>query len=80
MQIFLVLRLSDARFGNIDLEPVLSQGIVIEHADRLICISLCGHRHKGEAFRHAGTLVFDEVHRSNGSGLREQGIDFILRG
>jgi len=50
MQMFLVLRLSDARFGNIDLERVVGQGIGIEHADRLICISLGGHGHKGEAF------------------------------
>lgn len=30
----------DARFGNIDFERVVGQGIGIEHADRLICIGL----------------------------------------
>jgi len=80
MQMFLMLHLSDARFGNIDFERVIGQGIGIEHADRLICISLCGHGHKSEAFRHASALVFDELHRRDRSGLCEQGIDFILRG
>ena len=80
MQVFLVLRLSDARFGDIDLERVICQGIGIEHADRLICIGLCGHGHKSEAFRHAGPLVFDELHRRDRSGLGEQGIDFSLCG
>lgn len=70
----------DARFGNIDLERVVGQGIGIEHADRLICISLYGHGHKGEALRHAGALVFDEIHRRDHSSLREQGLDFILCG
>ena len=80
MQMFLVLRLSDARLGNIDLELVVSHGIVIEHTDRLIGIRLCGHGYKSEAFRHASALVFDELHRRDGSSLRKQGIDFILRG
>ena len=80
MQMFLILRLPDAWFGNIDFERVIGQGIGIEHADRLICISLCGHGNEGEAFRHASALVFDELHRRDRSGLREQGIDFILRG
>jgi hypothetical protein len=35
-----VLRVLDARFGNIDFERVTGQGIGIKHADRLICISL----------------------------------------
>jgi len=74
------LRVFDARFGNIDFERVVGQGIGIEHADRLICISLRGHGHKGEALRHASALVLDELHRRDGSSLREQGIDFILCG
>ena len=37
---FLVLRLCSPRFGNIDFERVICQGIGIEHADRLICIGL----------------------------------------
>ena len=78
--VFLVLRLDGARFGNIDFERVIGQGIGIEHADRLICIGLCGHGHKSEAFRHASPLVFDELHRRDRSGLCEQGIDFILSG
>ena len=69
-----------ARFGNIDFQCVIGQGIGIEHADRLICIYLRGHGHKSEAFRHASALVFDEFHRRDRSGLCEQGIDFILRG
>jgi hypothetical protein len=77
---FLVLRAFDARFGNIDFERLVGQGIGIEHADRLIGISLYGHGHKGEAFRQSSSLVFDELHRRYRSGLREQGIDFILRG
>jgi len=77
---FLVLRLSDARFGNIDFERVIGQGIGIEHADRLICIGLGGHGNKSEAFRHASALVLDELHRGDCPGLREQGIDFILCG
>ncbi len=77
---YFVLRAFDAWFGYIDLELVIGQGIGIEHADRLLCLGLLGHGHKGEAFRHAGALVFDQVHRSDRSGLRKQGIDFILRG
>ena len=80
MQMFLMLRLSDAWFGNIDFESVIGQGIGIEHVDRLICVGLCGHGHKGKAFRRASSLVFDELHRRDRSGLCEQGIDFILRG
>jgi len=71
MQMFLMLHLSDARFGNIDFERVIGQGIGIEHADRLICISLCGHGHKSEAFRHASALVFDELYRRDRSSLCE---------
>ena len=78
--VFLVLRLDGAWFGNIDFERVIGQGIGIEHADRLICIGLDGHGHKGEAFRHASALVLDELHRRDRPGLREQGIDFILGG
>ena len=70
----------DAWFGNIDFERVIGQGISIEHADRLICIGLCGHGHKSEAFRHASPLVLDEIHRRDRSGLCEQGIDFSLCG
>ncbi len=77
---FLVLRLGGARFGNIDFERVIGQGIGIEHADRLICIGLGGHGHKGKALRHASALVFDELDRGDRPGLREQGIDFILSG
>ncbi len=77
---YFVLGAFDARLGNIDLERVVGQGIGIEHADRLICISLCGHGHKGEALRHAGALVFDEIHRRDCSSLCEQGLDFILCG
>jgi len=73
-----VLGVFDARFGNIDFERVIGQGIGIEHADRLVCISLGGHGDEGESFRQAGILVFDEVHRRDCSGLCEQGIDFIL--
>ena len=70
----------DARFGYVDFEFVISQGIGIEHADSLFGLSLLGHGHKGEALRHASALVLDQVHRSNRSGLCEQGIDFFLRG
>src|SRR6266545_6216338 len=72
--------LSDAWLGDIDLELVVSQGIVVEHADRLIGIHLRGHGCKREALRHASRLVFDEIHRRDGTSLREQGIDFILCG
>ena len=78
--VFYALSAFDARLGNIDLKFVIGQGIGIEHTDRLFCLGLLGHGHKSEAFRHAGTLVFDQVHRSDGTGLCEQGIDFILRG
>jgi len=75
-----VLPAFDARLGNIDFEFVIGQGIGVEHADRLLCLSLLGHGHKGEAFRLASTLVLDQIDRSNGTGLCEQGIDFILGG
>ena len=61
----------NARLGNIDLEFVIGQGIGIEHTDRLLCLGLLGHGHKGEAFRHASALVLDQVHRSDRSGLCE---------
>jgi len=80
LQYFWVLRVLGARLGNIDLELVVSQVIVVEHTDRLIGIRLRGHGHKSEAFRQAGALVFDELHRRDGSGLRKQGVDFILCG
>lgn len=32
--------LRNARLGDINLEFVLSQGIIVEHADRLVCIFL----------------------------------------
>lgn len=72
--------LCNTRLGNIDLELVLSQGIVIEHADRLIGIFLCGHGYESEALRLAGALVHGDFHRRDGSGCCEQGIDFVLRG
>ena len=40
----------DARFGNVDLEFAFVQGIGVEHADRLFCFGLLGHRYEGEAF------------------------------
>jgi len=70
----------DARLGHIDLELVLSHGIVVEHADGLIRIGLRGHGHKGEALRRAAALIGGEIHRCDGSGLREQGLDFIRCG
>jgi hypothetical protein len=79
MQCF-VLCLCSARLGNIDLELVVSHGIVVEHTDRLIGIRLDGHGHKSETLRQASPLVFDELHRRDGASLRKQGIDFILRG
>ena len=49
-RIFLVvLRVVSARLRNIDLELVVSHGIVVEHTDRLIGLFLRGHGHKGEA-------------------------------
>lgn len=77
---FSVLRLSNAWLGNVDLELVLGQGIVIEHDDCLIGICLFGHGHKSEALRHASALIRGDIHRGDGSGLREQGLDFILCG
>ncbi len=77
---FIVLCAFDAWFGHIDLELVVSHGIVVEHADRLIGLSLGGHGYKGEALRHAGALIYGDIHRGDGSGLCEQGLDFILRG
>ena len=79
-QYLLVLGVLGARLGNIDLELVVSHGIVIEHADCLIGIRLRWHSYKSEAFRHASRLIFDEINRGDGSGLCEQSIDFILRG
>lgn len=32
--------LRNARLGDINLEFVLSQGIIVEHADRLVCVFL----------------------------------------
>ena len=75
-----VLCVFDARLGNIDLELVVSQIIIVEHADRLIGISLCGHGYKGEALRHASALILGDFHRGDDSGFGEQGLDFILRG
>lgn len=69
-----------ARFGYVDLEFIIGQGIGVEHADRLFRLGLLGHGHKSKAFRHAGALIPDQVHRSDRSGLREQGIDFFLGG
>ena len=42
-------RLCSAWFGDVDLEFVLSQVIVMEHADGLIGIFLGGHGHEGKA-------------------------------
>jgi len=75
-----ILRAFDAWLGNIDLDLIIGQGIGIKHADRFFRLGLLGHGHKSEALRHAGALVFDQVHRSDRPGLREQGIDFFLGG
>lgn len=77
---FFVLRVFNAWFGNIDFELILSYRVIIEHADRLIGIRLDGHGHKGEALRQASALILGNFHRSDGSGLCEQGFDFILCG
>ena len=71
LQYFLVLDAFDARLGHIDLELIVSHGIVVEHTDRLIGISLRGHGYKGKAFRRAGALFGGDVHRGDCSGLRE---------
>ena len=73
-----VLCAFDARFGDIDLELVVGQVIVIEHADRLIGLCLRRHGHKGEALRHTGSLIRGDIHRGDGSGLCEQSFDFFL--
>lgn len=77
---FFMLCVFDARFGDIDLEHVISQGIGIEHADGLVCIGLLGHGHKSEALRQAGALVHDQLHRRDGSSCCKQGLDFVLCG
>ena len=80
LQYFLVLDAFDARLGHIDLELIVSHGIVVEHTDRLIRLRLRGHGDKSEALRQARPLVFDKIHRRDGARLRKQGIDFILCG
>jgi len=75
-----VLYLCGARLGDIDLELVLSQGIVVEHADRLVGVFLCGHGHESEALRLARALVHGDFDRRDGSGGCEQGVELILCG
>jgi len=70
----------DLRLGDIDLEFVAGQIIVIEHADRLVCFGLIGHGDKSETLREAAAFVHDEIDGSDGSRGGEQGIDFCLRG
>jgi hypothetical protein len=74
------LRAFDARLGDIDLELVVSQVILVEHADRLISIFLRGHGYEGKAFRLARTLIRSDIYRGHGSGLCKQCLDFILCG
>ena len=74
------LYLADARLGNIDLELVLCQGVIVEHADGFVGFCLGGHGHEREALRLAGALVHGDFHRRDGSGGGEQGVDLILCG
>jgi len=71
-------RALDARFGNIDFDRIPGQGIGVEHADGLICVSLCGHGDKGKALGHAARPVLDQINRGYFPGLREQGLDVSL--
>jgi hypothetical protein len=73
-----VLGAFDARLGDVDLELVVTHGVVVEHADGLIGFFLGGHGHKGKALRHASALLRGDIHRSDVSRLGEQGLDFIL--
>jgi len=74
------IKLADARLGDIDLELVFRQGVIIEHADRLVGFFLGGHGYEREALRLAGALVHGDFHRRDGSRGGEQGVDFSLRG
>ncbi len=78
--LFLFCTLCGAWLGDIDLELVLSQGIVVEHADCLVGVFLCGHGHESEALRLAGALIHGDFDRRDGSSGCEQGVDFILCG
>ena len=71
--------LCGAWLGDVDLELILSQSIIVEHADRFVGVFLCGHGHEREALRLASALVHGDFHRRDGSSGGEQGIDFILR-
>jgi len=75
-----ILRLSDARLGHVDLELVVSQGIVVEHGDGHVGLRLRGHGDESEAPRFARALVRGDIHRGDRSGGCEQGVDFVLRG
>jgi len=70
----------NARLGDVNFKLVIGQGIVMEHADGLVSCGLIGHGYKGEALRYSCALLFDEFDRGDGARLREQGVDFILRG
>jgi len=72
--------LCGAGLGDIDLELVFSQSIVVEHADCLVSVFLRGHGYESEALRLAGALVHGDFDRRDGSCGCEQGIDFILCG
>jgi len=74
------IALADARLGDIDLEFVLCQRIIVEHVDRLVGIRLGGHGHESEALRLAGALIHGDFHRRDGSSGCKQGVDLILRG
>jgi hypothetical protein len=40
--------LANFRLGDVNLEYIICKGIIIEHADRLVCFSLIGHGDKSE--------------------------------
>lgn len=75
-----VTGLRRARLGDVDLELVLCQRVLVEHADRLVGVRLPFHGHEGEAFRLTGAPVLDQIHRRDCPGLREQGLDLFLGG
>ncbi len=80
LDISFLLRVFDAGFGDVYLERAVSQGISIEHADRLVCFGLIGHGDKSEALGETRGFVHDEIDGVHGPGLCEEGGEFFLSG
>jgi hypothetical protein len=65
---------------NAHTQLTIAQALSVEHANGFLRLCLISHFDKSEALGSAAIAIFDHRHRSDSSGLKEEGPQLIFRG